>query len=177
MAYPQSCAELLDAEVWFACPKDPASWGEIQIDHDADSTMNVHEKAYFWVLTGFVTSIANTETFRIVQNTLDFVLVVFWLYCLWSLARTHRWQASKLESSPWRAEVTWRWQNFARRSEKCTRWWEQIRTRRSYCSVLEPLIFARCLEVAVSMAQLRWRDIRDWICICFARAWLQLAAV
>jgi len=30
--------------VWFAYPKDPASWGELQADYDSDSTMNVHEK-------------------------------------------------------------------------------------------------------------------------------------
>ena len=33
------------AQVWFAYPKDPASWGEIQTVNDADSAMNVHEKA------------------------------------------------------------------------------------------------------------------------------------
>lgn len=36
----------LVAEVWFAYPKDPASWGELQADYDSDSTMNVHEKVH-----------------------------------------------------------------------------------------------------------------------------------
>lgn len=30
--------------VWFAFPKDPASWGEMQTDAEGDATMNVHEK-------------------------------------------------------------------------------------------------------------------------------------
>lgn len=37
-------AEFDAQYVWFAYPKDPASWGEIQADNDADSAMNVHEK-------------------------------------------------------------------------------------------------------------------------------------
>ncbi|CAK9021385.1 unnamed protein product, partial [Durusdinium trenchii] len=32
------------AQVWFAFPKDPASWGEMQTDAEGDATMNVHEK-------------------------------------------------------------------------------------------------------------------------------------
>ena len=39
----------LVAEVWFAYPKDPASWGELQADYDSDSTMNVHEKVHMTI--------------------------------------------------------------------------------------------------------------------------------
>ena len=31
------------AKVWFASPRDPSTWGEIQSQYDAD-VMNVHEK-------------------------------------------------------------------------------------------------------------------------------------
>ena len=46
-----SCGFYLNlvAEVWFAYPKDPASWGELQSDYDSDSTMNVHEKVHMTI--------------------------------------------------------------------------------------------------------------------------------